>query len=953
MKHSWKIFFGLFALLLLNACVTQKKKEDVGWFSRGYHNITSKYNYWFNADELLRLTSARMAREYKDNYNQLLPVYPETAGDPQSAKSDLDNVITKASKGIAWHRPSDWVDDCYTLIGQAQFLKRDLETAEVTFQYIREELNPNKTKVKLKKKKKASSKKKTASKSKKKKSSPKKKSSKKKKKSSSKKKKSSAKSKKAEPKTEKASTASDPKPAPAPVKITPTGTNPYKKGLKRSAAYPLAMIWYGRTLTERDKYEEADFLYRDLAEDPFFPGSLRDDLYAAQAHLFIKQQKYERAIDPLKKAIEATPGRKRRARLAFILAQLYDRAGQYENAFAMYNRVLDNKPAYEMSFNARLRQLSAGWANGKISSAEATKSLERMTKDDKNTDYLDQVYFLMAQIALKENEKPEAIAYLRKSLDYSKGNVAQRAESFLGIADLYFELEDFVKAKIYYDSTLTVLQASDLRHKRVTLYAANLKDIARLIQTIAANDSIVRIFNMSEAEKVAFAKKLKKQRDAEAESAAKSKASAAQAGGAKAPPPQAGKSASNFYFYNDAFLKKGKRDFNRAWGTRKLEDNWRRSQRPQSAGTGDEATGVDSTKTQEAAEADVSEILKGIPRNEAELAVIHISTYEAMYQLGRLFREKLENNRRCAGTLEETQSRYPDTLKYEKEIWYFCFLAYTDLNDPAKAKYYYDKLVGKYPNSAFARTLSDPGFMSASEERRRALNKYYEETYAKFQSGAYKEVLTRCDEVPKQFGSQNILMPKFALLSALSIGNVQGNEAYCKSLSEVIARYPESAEATRAREIARLMGCKGFEVDDNNKKNEDKKSALDKSFVREDDKQHYFMVSLSGDVKLDDVKGAVSDYNREFHRTEQLRVSNMYLGTDTNTPILVIRKFDSKEQAMRYFNEVKGKPDFLGENKKKTYQKEFFVITQENYRKVLRNKTLEGYREFFEANYTK
>jgi hypothetical protein len=195
-------------------------------------------------------------------------------------------------------------------------------------------------------------------------------------------------------------------------------------------------------------------------------------------------------------------------------------------------------------------------------------------------------------------------------------------------------------------------------------------------------------------------------------------------------------------------------------------------------------------------------------------------------------------------------------------------------------------------------------------------------------------------------------MAKFALLSALCTGNLQGNEAYCKALSEVVARYPNSAEATRAKEISRLMSCKGFEVAEvKNKPGSNEK--IDEDFTLEDDKLHYFMIAITGDVRLDDVKAAVTDYNRENHKNEQLRISNIFLGTDTNVPIIVVRKFDNKQLAMKYYNEVKDAKDFLGETSKKTYQKEFLAVTQENYRRILKNKTLSGYREFFTTNYLK
>ena len=164
----------------------------------------------------------------------------------------------------------------------------------------------------------------------------------------------------------------------------------------------------------------------------------------------------------------------------------------------------------------------------------------------------------------------------------------------------------------------------------------------------------------------------------------------------------------------------------------------------------------------------------------------------------------------------------------------------------------------------------------------------------------------------------------------------------------MIGRFPESAESTRAKEIARLLNCKGFETSDT------KKQEIDDAFVMENDKLHYFLVVFSGnDIKLEGIKNSISDYNRENHRTEQLRLSNIYLGASQEQPIIVLRKFDNKEKGIKYLEEVKNKKDFLGETSKQSYDKEFYIITQENYRRVLKNKTLDGYREFFKVNYLK
>ncbi len=955
--------------LASSACVTTKKKGDIGKGKKFYHNLTSKYNYWFNANELLNLSFAKMNEQHKDNYNQLLPLFPYMKTDPQTVVADLDNVIKKSSTAVSLHRISDWTDDCYVLSGQGYFLKRDYEGAEAIYKYVDEKFDPAKQKSKLKSD--AKKKKVDAKKNKKKKPSKRKKkriAKQKAKERAEARKKAKALGLKPGEKLPEKESPNQAKPGKAPKKEKPEivsgpTSDPYERGfLKRRSAYPKSMIWYVRTLTQRDKYEEADFMIRNLAQDRWFNREERKDLAVAEAELWLKQEDYRRAIEPLSRAIPLTQKKQERARFSFILGQLQERAGQHEESYAALETVLRSGASYEMTFNARLLQIKAGWANGRLKSQEAIRSLERLVKDTKNADYADQIYFALGEIALADGQKREAIAYLRQSLRANKSNTSQRVESYLKLADLYLDTEDFVQAKNYYDSTLTVLTATDPQYQRVNSYATNLTEIARLITAIEANDSIIRVYRMSPSERRDLAKQIKKQRDDEAARlAAAERAAAVAASKTKTKPNAAGTNAPvagvkdlNFYFYNEALVKRGRRDFERTWGPRKLEDNWRRSQRAQTAIA--DANTSDTLQTKANAEQALEDIFKGLPANDAELQVLNIATYEAMYNLGTQFRDKIQHNKRCIITLEEMQTRYPTEVKYEKETWYYCYLTHTELGNQPRAKYYYDRLVAKYPNSPFARTLSDPNFLAQTRERERELQTYYEQTFQSYRTGDYRAAFDRCTEAPTKYGSSNPLMPKFLLLSAQCVGSLQGTDAYCQALSDVIGRYPESAEATRAKEVARVIGCKGFEAPDPASVSATSPTAtdgIDEAFVAEDDKLHYLLVAFSSgaDLRLDEIRAAITDYNREFHKLESLRSSNITLGSDVNTPIIVVRKFDNKEQAMRYYREVAEKPEFLGEKGKKAFQKEFLVITQENYRRILKNKTLNGYREFFLNNY--
>ncbi|MBK7874093.1 MAG: hypothetical protein IPJ74_27320 [Saprospiraceae bacterium] len=125
------------------ACTTQKRRDDLSPLGKLYHNTTAKYNGYFNANEIMIGTFAQLDSQYQDNYNQVLSMYPYLENEnPQGIYPQMDTAIKKVSVVVNLHRPSQWTDDCYLLVGQAQFLKQDYESAEATFKYMLNEFDP-------------------------------------------------------------------------------------------------------------------------------------------------------------------------------------------------------------------------------------------------------------------------------------------------------------------------------------------------------------------------------------------------------------------------------------------------------------------------------------------------------------------------------------------------------------------------------------------------------------------------------------------------------------------------------------------------------------------------------------------------------------------------------------------------------------------------------------------
>ena len=72
MNRIYRVGISFLITTLLCACVTTKKKGDVPWLKRNYHSLTTKYNYFYNANILLQEGIAKLNQQHSDNYNQIL-----------------------------------------------------------------------------------------------------------------------------------------------------------------------------------------------------------------------------------------------------------------------------------------------------------------------------------------------------------------------------------------------------------------------------------------------------------------------------------------------------------------------------------------------------------------------------------------------------------------------------------------------------------------------------------------------------------------------------------------------------------------------------------------------------------------------------------------------------------------------------------------------------------------
>lgn len=129
-------------LTILSLSLSSCNPEATGLIMNAYHDVSSKYNYYFLAKERTKELEVSMWEKNADDYNKVLKVYPKyDSTTAKGYKTQCDDIIKKASRPIQWHKPSKWVDNCYVLIGKSRFYVYELKNALETFKYVNSKSN--------------------------------------------------------------------------------------------------------------------------------------------------------------------------------------------------------------------------------------------------------------------------------------------------------------------------------------------------------------------------------------------------------------------------------------------------------------------------------------------------------------------------------------------------------------------------------------------------------------------------------------------------------------------------------------------------------------------------------------------------------------------------------------------------------------------------------------------
>ena len=693
----------------------------------------------------------------------------------------------------------------------------------------------------------------------------------------------------------------------------------------------LSVLWSARAQIELENFTTAEQQLLYLDRDVKLKKSDYALFLEINANYHIKQKNWREVITYLSKAIKYSRDKKKRVRLTYIIGQIYHQLEDYKSAYNTFDKVVRMNPEYEFLFNALLSRARAFDPKNNDSS-KLIHEINKMLKDDKNIDYKDQIYFALAEIALKEEQKDLAIDHLLDATANNSGNDQQQSIAHLTLAEIYFNDAAYLSAQVHYDTAITFLSENHPDFEALSKKRESLNELVNLYNTITLNDSLYNLSELEEDELKTIIDKIieeKKEEERLAKEALRANAGSRPNTNSRNQFNPLSGGGGKWYFYNPSAISFGYSEFITKWGERRLEDDWRRKNKKQIFLDEDEDGEEKDIYSQEY-------YMDLIPFSDSAKSATIGLIVECFYQLGLIYKEELKDINEAVNTFETLIVAYPKN-KYEPLSYYQLYTSHKLLKNDSSAEEYVQKLKQEYPDCEYLKMIFDPeGYYSENKELVDSAFVYYEEIYAAFSNHEYEYVLAQNIALAGQYESHSI-SDQLALLSALSQGHLFGEDTLKVKLDELINTYYSGEVVDEAREI--LLGIE-------NKKVETEET----SFELDLNEEHYYILALeAGRTNINKTKITVSDFNRKFYNINEYKTQSLMLNIDYQ--LIIVKSFENGNTALKYWEAIKTTEELkelLG-----TSDYEHFIISSSNFKAFYKDKSLDKYVVYFEGTYLK
>lgn len=561
---------------------------------------------------------------------------------------------------------------------------------------------------------------------------------------------------------------------------------------------------------------EAELILNKIKPESLTSKNLKLLYNMAMADYLLRREQYADAIPYLNEASSLASG-SQKTRLTFLLGQTLSREGRKKEAYEAFKKAGSGANAsYRTKFNARIKQ-SEVFEGANIE--DEVKALQRMTRYDRNKDFLDQVYYAIGNLYLSRGDTAKAVENYVLANEKSTRNGIDKAMNQLTLGGIYFAQGNYEKAQPSYSEAIPQLPESYPDYAMLKKRSDVLDELAVYSQNVNLQDSLLHLASLPEDELLkvinTMIEDLKKREKEEAEEARRAEYEA-----------QAGQFNNQFndntnsftintdnswYFYNTATKNAGKTEFQKRWGSRRLEDNWRRRNKATfntldfdtSEGEEDENGDISETNDsisieevdpeKQAAASDPHNpeyYLAQIPFTEEEKATSHEIIQEGLFNMGVILKDKMDDFGASRKEFDRLLKDYPDNI-YRLDTYHNLYLMYAREGREADAERMRLMIVDEFPESPLGIAMRDPNYLKNLREMEERQQELYDRTYEAYLANDNAGVHALYEKMVEEYPMSKII-PKFMFLNALAYVTDRDPEKFNAQLRELLERYPDT-----------------------------------------------------------------------------------------------------------------------------------------------------------------
>ena len=594
------------------------------------------------------------------------------------------------------------------------------------------------------------------------------------------------------------------------------------------AIYGRARAWLAKSYIEQDWLYDAEDVIRNMQRDSIHWRAQKEWDFT-YADYYIHTGDYDKAIPYLKKSIDHEMRKKQKARLCFLLGQIYAATGKNAEAYKAFKSVVRKNPPYELEFNARIAMTEV---MGASQAKKMVGKLKRMAASDKNKDYLDQVYYAIGNIYLAQKDTMKAISNYEKGNKKATRSGIEKGVLLLKLGDLYWQQEKFSDAQRCYGEAIGLLDKDRKDYEQLSARSKVLDELVPYTDAIHLQDSLQALAKMSEKDRNAAIDRViaelkrqeKEQKRLEDEKNAQQTMQRNGAMGNRnntnrnntAQTQQNNRQNAVWYFYNAMAVQQGKQAFEKLWGKRENTDNWQRVNKTVVGNLNGDADmelteeQKDSIAKAEQAQDSLEQLkdsaqndphkreyyLAQIPFTEDQVATSNLAIMDGLYNSGVIFKDKLDNLDLSKKQFTRLETQYPD-FEQKADMYYHLFLLYSRLGQHNVAAGYVEKLKTEYPENQWTILLTDPYFKENAQFGVHIEDSLYAATYDAFKADRLSEAKANAQISATRFPlGEN--RDKFLFIGGLAKLNDGDSKGCVDDMKAVVEKFPQSKLAEMA-----------------------------------------------------------------------------------------------------------------------------------------------------------